>query len=441
MEEAIREVAEELNFPSAAKLKKVLESRGIKASTKEINAVVQGQSVRQVQAPAYRFNGKIASHELNDRWFADLIDFTAAPSDGGRKTSLRPTKDGERYVLVVQDVFSRKLYTKALLDKRPETVSGGFEQILADAGVKPNSVTSDLGAEFGTPFKRLLESKGIESYQKQKADINAIATIDTAIGNLKKAMARDARKNQTNDWADRLQKVTAGQNELPNDEYLEGSAPNVVADNTDLRQLLREKNAEFSEHNRARAEKREKALTDKGQFRVAESTGAFTRSFKPKWSSEVHAVKSVDHAKVTDTAGNEYLTKFTQPISGADDQNEPVNIERGGSKQTDNKKRKHLQPWAETAVKYIDGTDTKTMSLQRLGKMFKDQPDFRLACLESGISMTTPLANFLRVFPEFFVVDGTHGIVRLQPSASTRPTETLAPFFRRLRRIKDSAVR
>jgi len=154
----------------------------------------------------------------------------------------------------------------------------------------------------------------------------------------------------------------------------------------------------------------------------------------------VHAVQSVDHAKVTDTAGNEYLTKFTQPISGADDMNqplEPVNIERGGSKQTESKRRKFLQPWAETAVKYIDGTDTKTMTLQRLGKMFRDQPDFRLACLESGISMTTPLATFLRVFPELFVVDGKNGIVRLQPSASTRPTETLAPFFRRLRRIRD----
>ena len=274
MEEAIREVAEELNYPSAAKLKKVLESRGIKASTKEVNAVVQGQSVRQVQAPAYRFDGKIASHELNDRWFADLVDFTAAPSDGGKKTSLRPTKDGERYVLVVQDVFSRKLFTRAILDKRPETVARAFGEILAECGVKPKSVTSDLGAEFGAPFKRLLESEGIAAYQKDKQDINAIATIDTAIGNLKKAMARDARKNQTNDGADRLKKVTAGQNSIPNDEYLEGVAPNKVADNTDLRQLLREKNAAFSEHDRVRAEKREKALTDKGHFRVAEATGA-----------------------------------------------------------------------------------------------------------------------------------------------------------------------
>jgi len=341
--------------------------------------------------------------------------------------------------LVVQDVFSRRLMTKALMDKRPETVAGAFEAILKNEKTKPKSVTSDLGIEFGVPFRHLLESEGIAAYQKAKEDINAIATLDTAIGNLKKAMARDARKNRTNDWADRLQKVTNGQNALPNDEYLEGSAPNVVADNTDLRQLLREKNAEFSEHNRVRAEKREKALTDKGHFRVAEATGAFTRSFKPKWSSEVHDVQSVDHAKVTDTAGNEFLTKFTQPISGADDMNEPlepVNIERGGSKQTENKKRKHLQPWAETAVKYIDGTDTKTLTLQRLGKMLKDQPDFSLACLESGISMQTPLATFLRVFPELFIVEGANGLVRLQPSASTRPTETLAPFFRRLRRVQ-----
>ena len=52
---------------------------------------------------------------------------------------------------------------------------------MARAGTKPRSLTSDLGPEFEGPFKQMLEANGIEAFQKRKEDINAIATIDTAI--------------------------------------------------------------------------------------------------------------------------------------------------------------------------------------------------------------------------------------------------------------------
>ena len=118
---AIDAVNEELNYPSLQKLRRVLEQRGIPYNKKNLECLVKRQAVRQVQAPPYKYDGKIASQGLNQRWFADLIDFTAAPSDGGRKTVLRPTEENESYVLVVQDVFSRFLWTEALVDKKPKT--------------------------------------------------------------------------------------------------------------------------------------------------------------------------------------------------------------------------------------------------------------------------------------------------------------------------------
>ena len=74
------------------------------------------------------------------------------------------------------------------------------------AGATPGSVTSDLGPEFQGPFEQALKAKGIEVFTKRKEDINAIATIDTAIGYLKKALVRDTRKVGTDDWASRLEK-------------------------------------------------------------------------------------------------------------------------------------------------------------------------------------------------------------------------------------------
>ena len=157
---SVEAVFEELNFPSAPRLKRVLNQRGIPFTSSEVDRLVRGETTRQVQAPRYKFDGKIAASDLKNRWFADLIDFTAAPSDGRRKTVLRPTKDNESYVLVVQDVTSRFLWTEALVNKNPQTVAEAFEKILERAGTTPRSLTSDQGPEFSGPFCRDARSKG-----------------------------------------------------------------------------------------------------------------------------------------------------------------------------------------------------------------------------------------------------------------------------------------
>ena len=103
----VGQVFEELNYPSLKKLKATWDRRNIPYNQKDVEKLVRSEATRQVQAPAYKFQGKIPAHDLNDRWFAGLIDFTAAPSERCKKTGLKKTDDGEVYILVVHDVFSR----------------------------------------------------------------------------------------------------------------------------------------------------------------------------------------------------------------------------------------------------------------------------------------------------------------------------------------------
>lgn len=326
------EVFEELNFPSSQKL------------WKEVDKIVRREAVRQVQAPAYKFGGQIAAHGINDIWFCDLIDFTAAPSDRGKRTRLGETKEGEVYILVVQDVFSRFLWTEALVSKRPEVVAQAFEDIMTRAGAKPRSCTSDLGPEFQGPFAEALKAKGIEVFQKQKEDINGIATIDTAIGQLKKALVRDTRKVGTDKWASRLEKVTQGQNNNPIDDYLEGVPPAKMNTNSDLIRLLKDKNAKYSEYNHKRVEKRGQKIQDAGQFRgMADMGGKFTRGFKPRFG-EVRQVKEIQGATVVDDKGKNHLTKFVLPVSDTTNDAGPRRIEQRGSQLTDATRRARLQP-------------------------------------------------------------------------------------------------
>ena len=173
------------------------------------------------------------------------------------------------------------------------------------AGTKPHSLTSDVGPEWSGDFARMLDSKGIISFQKRPEDKNAIATLDVAIGQLKKQLVRDTRRLGTNDWASRLQKVTDGKNQNPIEDYLEGQAPAGVKENKDLIFSLKKKNALYADFNQARIKKRAKALEEAGQFRPEETNKQGIRArrgFKPTYG-DLKNVKEVQNAEVIDQAG------------------------------------------------------------------------------------------------------------------------------------------
>jgi hypothetical protein len=421
----VEEVFEELNYPSLQKLRKVLDSRGIAYDRRELEKLVRSEAVRQVQAPAYKFDGKIAAHGINDRWFCDLVDFTAAPSDRGKRTGLGETKEGEVYILVVQDVFSRFLWTEALTSKQPGVVAKSFEDIMTRAGAKPKSLTSDLGPEFQGPFEQALKAKGIEVYTKRKEDINAISTIDVAIGQLKKALVRDTRKVGTDDWASRLEKVTLGQNNNPIDEYLEGVPPAKVSTSPDLIELLKEKNARYSEFNQKRVEKRAAKIQDVGQFRGMEDMGGkFTRGFKPRFG-EVRKVKEIDGAVVVDDKGKEHLTKFVLPVSDTTNDAGPRKIEQRGSQLTDATRRTRLQPYADELVNFLRRKGA-AVTTATASKHLREQQGFTTA-----MNNVPSFGAFIRLFDSLKLVtgSGTGGAskVRLTNEAPRRRMRTKQP--------------
>ena len=411
MEETIAQVFEELNFPSAPLLKQALRQRGISFTSRAVDELVKREASRQVQAPAPQPTGKVAADRLHDVWFADLIDLTAAPTD-----------DGEKYILVAQDVFSREIWTRALKSKRPADTQAAFEDILREAGRTPENLVTDKGGEFEAGFRSFAEERGIKV--RVKSSMRHISTLDSAIGSLKRAMARDARRAKTDDWAERLDKVTDGQNKLPK-EVLDGKAPAAVEGDATLQRKLERKNAEFHQHNREEIQNREAALQAAGRFRIMLNRPVnFSRGFKPRWSDDVHVVATTDFDEVTDTQGRTYKTKFTLPVEGAGE-TAPTRMERSGSAQVENKQRRALESFASTVEEHF-GAGT-TVSLARVGQFLKTLPNFREASLGARLNMSAPVAAFLRVFPEKFTV-------RTGPNSSVRIRPPLIDGGRRLRR-------
>ena len=422
---AIDAVNEELNYPSLQKLRRVLDKRGIAYNKKSLERLVKREATRQVQAPGYRYDGKIASAGIGDRWFADLIDFTAAPSAGtGKRTELRTTKDSESYILVVQDVFSRFIWTEALMTKTSQEVAKAFEKILQRAGKPPRTLTTDFGPEFEASFKTMLDANGIISFTKRPEDKNAIATIDSAIGKLKKSLVRDTRKLGTNDWASRLEKVTAGENNNPIDEYLEGQAPADVKQNKDLNFTLKKKNAEYASLNQERIKKRALALEEAKQFRPEQDRGEkfHRRGFKPTFG-QMKQVKEVRGANVVDEEGKDYLTKLVKPVAESTEDAGPVRIEMRGSQLIDRTRRERLQVFADELVRFLRGKDGG-VTTAAASKHLRQNPDFQIA-----MRNLPSFGAFVRLFDEFeLVTSETSG-----GTSKVQLTERAPPRRRRLR--------
>ena len=126
----ILELYDELNFPSAAKLRAALLKKGYRARMKDVEAFVKAQTPTQLFAKGPKYRGRIISSRVNERWALDFIDFTAEP-DGALK-----------YILLVQDIHSRKIWARALAEKKPADYTEAFKSIVREAG-KPLELNFD----------------------------------------------------------------------------------------------------------------------------------------------------------------------------------------------------------------------------------------------------------------------------------------------------------
>ena len=126
---------------------------------------------------------------------ADLVDFS------------QNTRGRNKYGLVVQDVFTREIATKALPDKRAETVTRAAAEIIPEEG--NYVVTTDMGNEF-----RGLEAAlpgGAVHRQKDPSDRNATAVVDRTIQTLKKDLAGMVAR-RGGDWGEHVDEAAEAYN-------------------------------------------------------------------------------------------------------------------------------------------------------------------------------------------------------------------------------------
>ena len=116
----ILEIFEDLNYPSATKLCAALIRKGYNARQKDVDEFVKSQTPTQLFANASNYRGKTNCEQAKRQVGQGFIDLSAEPSEEFK------------YILLTQDIFSRKLWATAFKDKSMSSVVADLRALFAD---------------------------------------------------------------------------------------------------------------------------------------------------------------------------------------------------------------------------------------------------------------------------------------------------------------------
>ena len=349
--EEFRELAKELGYPSDEKLWIEARRRQIEVNRKQVFDFARAQPARQVLKQRPENQGKITSFEINERWAADIIDYNAHPSPDPKGG------DPYQYILIVQDIFSRKIWTHALKSKSQEVSQQAFESIVRQAGT-PDELDTDNGNEFKGQFHEYLVDERIQHEVADPRSKNARATLDAAIKSIRQILARIQLSEINRNWASILQRATQAYNQTVHTAII-GRAPQNVYWDKVLQFDLRTKATEDRDQNQKLVERRGRRLQQLGAFREEVlQKNKFERSFTPRFGDQVHRVQSISGNVVIDEQGRSYPTRHVQAVSAGSVAVDTSGMS-GGSERIDRVRLQALEPYRQRIDTFVGDGKTE----------------------------------------------------------------------------------
>ncbi len=193
------------SFQSAVIFAKDLEfEKGIKVSLKRIySALSKIKDFQQSIGTIKKFERR--SYFPYVRGFFNLVEIDLA---------LMPMYSKAKYILVLVDVFSRRIYVRVLTTKKPEKVVKGLKSIFNEVGIVPTTIQSDRGLEFtSAKTQNFLKKNNIRF--NEKIGLLKAAMAEWAVGRIKKVLYTQLRHEKSNNWPKILSSVVERINMTP----------------------------------------------------------------------------------------------------------------------------------------------------------------------------------------------------------------------------------
>jgi hypothetical protein len=184
----LKDMADEYNLRDSRKLFQIAQRQGVVGATSALaQQALKSDIGRQILAPPPRATGRSAAPRPNSTLQADLIDFS---------DNLPPTKEGNRYLAVLSDVFTREVRAVPLPSKDPQTVAAVMKPMIENLRDGKTDGNFTLSTDRGQEFSRLGLPDG--AAHRLKAGQQDLAVIDRGIQNIKKGSLEKHQKTARN---------------------------------------------------------------------------------------------------------------------------------------------------------------------------------------------------------------------------------------------------
>ena len=238
------------------------------------------QEAYSLQRPVRRHfkRNTVITTGIDDQWDADLIDMSKYKTDN----------NGQAYVLIVIDIFSKYVWLRSLSTKMGKDVERAFAEIL-DEGRHPNRVRTDKGQEFRSKeFNRLLKDRRIEHLYAQNTEIKA-NYAERAIKTIKSKIHRYMTYKMSNHYTDHLQDFADNYNGSYHRTI--GMAPKTVTKSKETELWWR-----MYWHKKQNLTGKAKVIRKPFRFKLGDHVrityirNPFTREYDEKWTGEIFKI-------------------------------------------------------------------------------------------------------------------------------------------------------
>lgn len=278
-------------FSSVAKLVKAAKEAGYQATRGNVEKWLRKQHTYGLTKPIRKSfkRSTVVVEGFDAQWEADLIDMSP----------LAKSNDQKKFVLVVEDAFSRFCWTRTLKSKTASEVAKALEDIFSE-GRKPRySFRTDKGREFlGVPVQTLLKNHYISHYKAQNE--TKAGLVERLIKSLKSRLYKYMLAKQTHNWSDVIRDITNSYNHSVH-RSLGRSPASVNAENANKvefeQYLIKNKISLEPKKNPSKKKRKPRPLKPKykkgDKVRLSSITTKFSREYHEKWTWELFKVKSI----------------------------------------------------------------------------------------------------------------------------------------------------
>ena len=210
------------------------------------------------------------------------------------KEMIRMNK-GNKFILIVQDTFSRKIWTRALRNKQGPTILQNLREILTEMSpFAPNArFVVDKGTEYtNIEVRTLLEEFGLSIHHPSSGHA---AHVERANLSLQRLLYQNMHEKEVTNWENYLQQATT----IMNSRYhrIIRMSPNNAEENENGDKVneamsLYQHKALMKEINSSGRKKRAKyKVGDSVRLRIYKKK--FERGYQPKFTDEVFKIKNI----------------------------------------------------------------------------------------------------------------------------------------------------